>query len=94
MTPPTPQVLEDELVAATRVLFSGPDREQLSVNTVRRRVEDKFDLNEGFFAGAQWKAKSKQIIKDAVVRCAFSVLSSYGLLRSALQIRPHRAISV
>lgn len=70
MAGPNPQALEDGLVAAVRELFSGPDREQLSVNTVRRRVEDGFGLEEGFFAGAQWKARSKQIIKDAVVRFA------------------------
>ena len=81
---PNPQALEDGLVAAVRELFSGPDREQLSVNTVRRRVEDRFGLEEGFFAGAEWKAKSKSVIKDAVVRARAFTSFTLEFLRSPL----------
>lgn len=60
--------LEASLVAAVKEIFSGPGREDLSVNTVRTKCEKENGLDEGFFAKGHWKAKSKQIIKTKVVR--------------------------
>lgn len=61
------KALEAALASAVRTLWSGPDREQLSVNTVRKQVEDEQGLEAGFFAGPEWKGRSKGIIKDTVV---------------------------
>lgn len=59
--------LEASLVATVKELFSGPSREDLSVNTVRTKCEKKHDLEDGFFAKGEWKTKSKEIIKNQVV---------------------------
>lgn len=59
--------LEASLLAAVKELFSGPSREDLSVNTVRTKCEKENGLEEGFFAQGEWKAKSKELIKNQVV---------------------------
>lgn len=60
--------LEAALLATVKELFSGPSREDLSVNTVRTKCEEKHGLEDGFFAKGVWKSKSKDIIKKQVVR--------------------------
>lgn len=60
--------LSAALVAAVRELFKGPNRDQLSVNNVRKQVEEEHGLDSGFFAGAEWKGRSKTLIKETVVR--------------------------
>jgi hypothetical protein len=60
--------LEACLVAAVKELFSGPGRDDLSVNTVRTKCEKENGLEEGFFARGEWKTKSKELIKNQVVR--------------------------
>lgn len=60
--------LEASLLATVKELFSGPTREDLSVNTVRTKCEAENGLEEGFFAKGEWKAKSKELIKNQVVR--------------------------
>ncbi|POS77544.1 hypothetical protein DHEL01_v204072 [Diaporthe helianthi] len=60
------KALEASLVAAVKELFSGPGRDDLSVNTVRTKCEKENGLEEGFFAKGGWKAKSKELIKSQV----------------------------
>lgn len=60
------KALEDALVSAVHEIFEG-DREALSVNHVRKEVETDRGLPEGFFGSAEWKSKSKTIIKGRVV---------------------------
>lgn len=60
--------LSAALVAAVRELFKGPNRDQLSVNNVRKQVEEEQGLDSGFFAGPEWKSRSKTLIKETVVR--------------------------
>lgn len=60
--------LEASLLAIVKELFSGPGREDLSVNNVRTKCEKENGLEEGFFANGDWKSKSKQLIKNQVVR--------------------------
>lgn len=60
--------LEASLLAVVKELFSGPSREDLSVNTVRTKCEKENGLEEGFFAKGEWKSKSKELIKNQVVR--------------------------
>jgi hypothetical protein len=57
--------LTAELVIAVREIYNSDV--PVTVNGVRQRVEEKLDLDEGFFKEADWKDKSKEIIKDAVV---------------------------
>lgn len=57
--------LAAELVSAVKEIYNSDV--PVTVNGVRQRVEEKLDLDEGFFKEDNWKHKSKQIIKDAVV---------------------------
>ena len=70
MAPPA-AVLRAELATAVRHLFAD-DRDGLTVNAVRKHVEDKLDLDPGFFKADKWKAQSKDIITNTVV-CATSL---------------------
>lgn len=68
------KALETALADAVHALWTGPDRDQLSVNTVRKQVEEAQGLDSGFFAGPDWKGRSKAVIKDAVV-CLLHLLT-------------------
>lgn len=54
-------------MVAARDIFNSGQRDELSVNGVRARVEQELELGFGFFTSANWKGRSKDIIKDAVV---------------------------
>lgn len=41
--------------------------DEITVNAVRTATEEKLGLDQGFLKEGDWKAKSKQIITDAVV---------------------------
>ena len=43
------------------------DKGSLTVNSARQAVETKLKLRDGFFRGDDWKARSKETIKEAVV---------------------------
>ncbi|ORY58855.1 uncharacterized protein BCR38DRAFT_70813 [Pseudomassariella vexata] len=63
---PSQKTLEKALADAVRaVLNSENERDQLTVNFVRNRVEQEFGLEDKFFAQGDWKARSKDIIKQA-----------------------------
>lgn len=68
MPTPSDKTLDKELrVEAKALLDSG---EEITVNKVRTRVEEKLDLPEQFFKdSAKWKDRSKDIIHKAIVRC-------------------------
>lgn len=72
------KTLEDALVLAVHEIFDG-SREELSVNNVRKQCESKHGLEEGFFASAEWKLKSKTIIKGRVVSLLYPLSTSYVL---------------
>ena len=72
------KALESSLVAIVKELFSGPNRDQLSVNTVRQQCEEENGLEEGFFNSAEWKTKSKVIIKGKVVCASKAFLARIG----------------
>jgi len=63
---PSAKILEGDLKKATRDLYKN-DEDNLTVNAVRKRAEEMHDLDEGFFAAPEWKAKSKTIIMEALV---------------------------
>lgn len=67
MANPDDSALETEL-SATVVDLLINDRDSLTVNLVRQKVEEKFGLESGFFKSTEWKARSKQIIEKTNVR--------------------------
>jgi len=64
--PPKPSVIKEELAKTVRDLFKT-DRNSLTVNLVRKNVEENLGLDEGFFRGPNWKQKSKELITNTVV---------------------------
>ncbi|QYS96126.1 hypothetical protein H0G86_003387 [Trichoderma simmonsii] len=64
MAPSTAQ-LKEALIEGTREVYSA-EPDGTSVNKVRRRVEEKLGLEDGFFTSETWKQKSKTIIKEQV----------------------------
>lgn len=58
--------LEAELRDAVRDTVLK-DRDSLTINSVRKLVEEKLDLEQGFFLSDSWKQRSKLLIKEAVV---------------------------
>lgn len=59
--------LEQELVAAVREILGSDERDNLTVNYIRNRVQDKLSLPADFFKAEGWKLRSKDVITDAVV---------------------------
>ncbi|KAG6010560.1 hypothetical protein E4U21_005913 [Claviceps maximensis] len=64
MVPP-PEELEAALIEGTYQIFTS-DPDATTINKVRKHVEEKQGLEEGFFANDEWKQKSKAIIKEYV----------------------------
>lgn len=63
---PSAAQLKEALIEGTREVYSA-EPDGTSVNKVRRRVEEKLGLEDGFFTSETWKQKSKTIIKEQVV---------------------------
>ncbi|PFH57685.1 hypothetical protein XA68_14695 [Ophiocordyceps unilateralis] len=63
--PPSAKELEKALIDGTCQVYST-DPDVITVNRVRRHVEQKLDLEEDFFGGDEWKHKSKTLIKEYV----------------------------
>lgn len=63
---PSAKKLEEALLDGTYEVYQV-DPEETSVNKVRKHVEEKLSLEDGFFSNEKWKAKSKKIIKQRVV---------------------------
>ena len=59
--------VEAELRATTEALFASDERDALTVNMVRRRVETKLGIGAGDLETGSWKGRSKAIIKARVV---------------------------
>ncbi|ROT37958.1 hypothetical protein SODALDRAFT_279031 [Sodiomyces alkalinus F11] len=59
---PSDKKLEAELRNAVREV-ARKNREDLTVNNVRKLVEEKLALVHGFFSSEKWKARSKTLIK-------------------------------
>ncbi|KAF3067920.1 hypothetical protein CFAM422_008228 [Trichoderma lentiforme] len=62
---PSAAQLKEALIEGTREVYSA-EPDGTSVNKVRRRVEEKLGLEDGFFTSETWKQKSKTIIKEQV----------------------------
>lgn len=64
---PSAKKLEAALVAATNTVFQA-EPDATTVNKVRKQAEIDLDLDENFFTSTEWKSKSKNLIKERVVR--------------------------
>ncbi|PTB61959.1 hypothetical protein BBK36DRAFT_1189849 [Trichoderma citrinoviride] len=62
---PSAAKLKEALVEGTREVYQA-EPDGTSVNKVRRHVEEKLGLEDGFFTSDAWKQKSKTIIKEQV----------------------------
>jgi hypothetical protein len=69
---PSAKNIEQALVDGTCAVYRA-EPDATSVNKVRKHVTDELDLDEEFFASAKWKAKSKTIIKETVVRRCYTM---------------------
>lgn len=67
---PTNQAISAELANVVREIYNSLERDQLTVNYARKVAEEKLRLDDGFLKAGDWKAKSKQIILDTLVRTA------------------------
>lgn len=79
MTDLDDQALEALLVSVVRKFWSGPQKDSLTVNSVRMQAEETQGLAVGFFAEPKWKSRSKEIIKETVV-CSVLFLPPQQLL--------------
>lgn len=81
---PTPAKIEKALAQGVREIWASDARDSLTVNNVRRDVEEKLGLAEGFLADGDWKVKSKAIVhKEVVSACpGFAMPSNYCLMCS------------
>ncbi|TFB06552.1 hypothetical protein CCMA1212_000123 [Trichoderma ghanense] len=62
---PSAAKLKEALIEGTREVYQA-EPDGTSVNKVRRHVEEKLGLEDGFFTSEAWKQKSKTIIKEQV----------------------------
>lgn len=60
---PSDKALSDAIRAAVQRMFKGPDRDRLTVNSIREQVETELHLNAGFLKQGSWKQESKSIVK-------------------------------
>lgn len=65
------KAIEKALSDAVRNVYQSDEREQLSVNYARQLVEEKFGLESGFLKEGNWKSKSRDLIRAALVGSAF-----------------------
>ncbi|KAL6899011.1 hypothetical protein GGI43DRAFT_76497 [Trichoderma evansii] len=62
---PSAAKLKEALIEGTCEIYKA-EPDGTSVNKVRRHVEEKLGLEDGFFTSDTWKQKSKTIIKEQV----------------------------
>ncbi|KAL7918756.1 hypothetical protein ACQKWADRAFT_303258 [Trichoderma austrokoningii] len=62
---PSAAKLKEALIDGTCEIYKA-EPDGTSVNKVRRHVEEKLGLEDGFFTSGTWKQKSKTIIKEQV----------------------------
>lgn len=75
---PTDQALEKALANAVHALRNSDDGSSMTVNSVRKRVEEELGLEDGFFLQGDWKLRSKLLIKSTNV-CAFPTPATWTI---------------
>jgi hypothetical protein len=71
---PSDAALSRALRDATLAILKTDD--DVTVNNVRLRAQEKLGLSNGFFQSDVWKKKSKQLIHEVVVRHILQVCTS------------------
>lgn len=69
------KAITDALLDAVRDIYAE-DIDKLSVNYVRRIVEEKLGLEEGSLKEEGWKGRSKEAITAEVVSCLSEFVAS------------------
>jgi hypothetical protein len=70
---PSNDEIEQALLDATYQVYQAyPD--ETTVNKVRKQTEENLSLEDGFLASDDWKKKSKELIKQRVVRFTLQLL--------------------
>lgn len=64
---PSTKKLEEALINGTCQVYNT-DPDATSVNRIRKHVEEELGLDDGFFNSDKWKKRSKDLIKEQVVR--------------------------
>jgi hypothetical protein len=67
MAPSEKQIIAEIHTVIERIYADPSSRENLTVRVVRETVEPKLGLEKGFLTQAEWKEKSKKIIKEYAV---------------------------
>ncbi|KAL7619670.1 hypothetical protein AAE478_010211 [Parahypoxylon ruwenzoriense] len=65
---PSATALEKDLRDGVRTFVAERGWDQVTVNSVRQYVEEKGELEDGFFKEPEWEARSKKIIKEFVAK--------------------------
>lgn len=76
---PSAAKLKEALIEGTREVYQA-EPDGTSVNKVRRLVEEKLGLEDGFFTSEAWKQKSKTIIKEQVVSLTDKLLLPWSFV--------------
>ena len=64
---PSDKALTSALTKTVRDVFHSDEKDQLTVRFIRTKVEEEYELENGFLGEGKWKDKSKGIIKTEVV---------------------------
>ncbi|TGO11663.1 hypothetical protein BTUL_0104g00080 [Botrytis tulipae] len=64
--PLSDKALTNALSKAVRDVFHSDEKDKLSVRFIRTKVEEEYELGDGFLNEGKWKEKSKGIIKGEV----------------------------
>ena len=75
MAPSEKQIIAEIHTVIEQIYADPANRDNLTVRLVRDNVEPKLGLEKGFLTQAQWKEKSKKIIKEYAV-CFLSLFES------------------
>jgi hypothetical protein len=67
MAPSEKQIIAEIHTVIERIFADPSSRDYLTVRVVRETVEPKLGLEKGFLTQAEWKEKSKKIIKEYAV---------------------------
>ncbi|WYZ34090.1 hypothetical protein EsH8_I_000366 [Colletotrichum jinshuiense] len=60
---PSDKKIQAALLEAVHGVFKS-NKDDLTVNFIRKRVESELELEDGFFSSGKWKDKSKKLIKE------------------------------
>lgn len=63
---PSDKKIQAALLEAVHGVFKS-NKDDLTVNFIRKRVESELELEDGFFSSGKWKDKSKKLIKELAV---------------------------